>query len=420
MVSLISRLKRYTLSVVHHLGETHREEDGKITLVACLMMLALVALIGLIGNAGHTVHQKLETQNAADSAAFNSALWMARGMNALTATNHLLGEATALCAVHEALGGPGLDLRIQQNTSENRTLDGIINSVRETAPIGSPVPSPFGYTPPPIIRLDKRIVDFVTDRTTPNTSDPLAAFASIYDSQMTLKRELAVLLPAKSFANAGFFVPPPWGYATAALAYGVHIYSSSQIVLIGKEWVILEVLETVAKAFTQLKVNVIEAQLIPTLSAHADFVASYDADSEEFDEGILNTAIERMLIETQDRHDVQTAIFPSAEQIRLPVIPEPVPNLSPTTDKVDGWGDDQATPVSLPGLNLAELRNNLGESQRKMDRRVKQVSDDLDQLDEFEELIDNRLQEGELDPEERRELEAEKRGDSGVAEQTAG
>ena len=199
---------RVVRAVAGRVREVHDDEDGKITLVACIMMLAMVVLTGLIGNAGHAVNQKLETQNAADAAAFSASLWMARGMNALSATNHLLGEATALCAIHEALGGPGLDLQIRQNTAENRALDGIIDATRRLAPIGHPVPSPFGYTPPPVRDLDKRLVDFVTNRTTPAAERELEAFATIYDARMTLKRELAALLPLKSFANAGFFVPP--------------------------------------------------------------------------------------------------------------------------------------------------------------------------------------------------------------------
>src|SRR6187431_970166 len=79
---------------------------GKITIVTIFAILGLVVMAGYIGNAGHVVTTKITTQNAADSIAFSSAQWMARGMNAVTATNHLLGEATGLVVVIEGLGGP--------------------------------------------------------------------------------------------------------------------------------------------------------------------------------------------------------------------------------------------------------------------------------------------------------------------------
>ena len=75
----------------------------------------LIAIIGMflimafLGNVGYVVTEKMHTQNAADAIAFSSAQWMARGMNAVTATNHLLGETTGLVVVIEGLGGPEAD-----------------------------------------------------------------------------------------------------------------------------------------------------------------------------------------------------------------------------------------------------------------------------------------------------------------------
>jgi hypothetical protein len=401
----------------------HRDETGKVTLVAGIIMLAMAVLAGLIGNAGHTVNQKMETQNAADAAAFSSSLWMARGMNAVTATNHMLGEATALAVIHEAIGGPELDLKIEVNTPENRRLDQIIDATRNTASVGSPVPSPYGFTPQPIRAIDKRIVDFVTNQTTPRSGPrTLQAFATIYDSKMTLKRELAVLLPVKSYANIGFLVPPPWGYATAAVAYGVHIYATSQIVLIGKEWVILDVLEETAALLTPLKRDVIEGQLIPTLVAHADLVAGYQrgAAADELDEGIINSAIQRTVQDLTQRHRVETALFPAAEDLRLPVQPEPEPNLQgPSGPLPAGWGSDAVAPASLASTEFDSLLNRLSNTKQRMRRRIRRLREDIQQLDRFEQFIDQLLEDDLLSEEDRRKLEAEKAG-PGVPPDTAG
>jgi hypothetical protein len=84
-------------------------EDGMISLVALITVLFFLILIGLVANIGHTINQKIEVQNAADSVAYSSTVWMARGMNSLTATNHLIGELTALVVIHDALGGDKFD-----------------------------------------------------------------------------------------------------------------------------------------------------------------------------------------------------------------------------------------------------------------------------------------------------------------------
>ncbi len=382
------------------------KNNGKITLVATILMLALATLAGLLGNAGHAVNQKISTQNAADSVAFSSALWLARGMNAVTATNHLVGETTGMVAVHEALGGPEFDVGLKLNTTENQLLDRTINGVKATAPIGSPVPSPFGYTPKPVRDIDRRIVEFVTKRTSPN-DDRMQAFAAIYDSRMTLQRELAILLSVKSFADLGFFVPPPWGYATAAAAYVVHLAATSQIVLIGKEWIVLEVLEASAKQFKPAK-RIMERQLVPTLAAHGDWVAGLEAASSAPAEGIVNAAIERALQELVGSLQVEAATFPQTEKLRLPVEPEPQPNLQGTSSEAtDGWGTDEPVGAGVTTPEFGTFRRRLSQAQDKMRERVSQLSKRVADLEDDEVELKERLEKGSIPDEEAAELREE-------------
>ena len=90
-----SKHHRRSAAVERSHARTVRTGHGKITMVTLIAILGLLVLAGFVGNAGHIVTEKVNTQNAADAMAFSSAQWMARGMNAVTATNHLLGEATA-------------------------------------------------------------------------------------------------------------------------------------------------------------------------------------------------------------------------------------------------------------------------------------------------------------------------------------
>ena len=82
---------------------------GMITWGTLLSVLFLMILVSLISNTAITVSQKMETQNTADAVAYSSATWLARGMNSITATNHIIGELNALYVIHHALGGKWLD-----------------------------------------------------------------------------------------------------------------------------------------------------------------------------------------------------------------------------------------------------------------------------------------------------------------------
>ena len=94
----------------------HRRDDGLVTWATAVAVVFLLVLTNLVINVGMTINHKIETQNSADSVAYSSAVWSARGMNAITATNHLMGELTALYTLHHAFGGKYLD----NNRSPNR------------------------------------------------------------------------------------------------------------------------------------------------------------------------------------------------------------------------------------------------------------------------------------------------------------
>src|SRR5262249_13774999 len=93
------------------LGELHAGKGGMISLVSVVVLLFILVLIGLVASIGWTINRKMEVQNGADAVAYTSAIWMARGMNVLTATNHLVGEMQALVALHAAIGGEELEGR---------------------------------------------------------------------------------------------------------------------------------------------------------------------------------------------------------------------------------------------------------------------------------------------------------------------
>jgi len=76
----------------------HRDEQGTISIVAVFAVLLLTILLGMVMNVGRQVDGKVRLQNAADEAAYSGGVTMARAMNTLTFSNHLLCDVFALTA----------------------------------------------------------------------------------------------------------------------------------------------------------------------------------------------------------------------------------------------------------------------------------------------------------------------------------
>ena len=87
----------------------HRDERS-ISIVSVFAVMFLAMLLGMVMNVGRHVDGKLRMQNAADSAAYSGGVVLARGMNTLTFTNHLLCDVFAVHGL--APRGPRPELRL--------------------------------------------------------------------------------------------------------------------------------------------------------------------------------------------------------------------------------------------------------------------------------------------------------------------
>jgi hypothetical protein len=76
----------------------HRDQRGTISILSVFTVLVLTMLLGMVMNAGRQVDGKIRMQNAADAVSYSGAAAMARGMNTLAFTNHVLCEVFALTA----------------------------------------------------------------------------------------------------------------------------------------------------------------------------------------------------------------------------------------------------------------------------------------------------------------------------------
>ena len=81
----------------------HRSEAGMLSIVNALTVFFFTVLIVFMFNAARVVVAKIETQNGADAVAYTTAVWDARGLNALGAIQHTIGELMSFVCIHDAV-----------------------------------------------------------------------------------------------------------------------------------------------------------------------------------------------------------------------------------------------------------------------------------------------------------------------------
>jgi TolA-binding protein len=370
--------------------------QGKFTLVVLIAILGMMVIIGFVGNAGYIVTEKMNTQNAADAIAFSSAQWMARGMNSVTATNHLLGEITGLVVVIEALGGPEADREMEAYPPQSRVTDSINQNFVDLAVINGLAV----YGAPAAGKVDKPFVNAIVTKLVSRKDAKHKAFATIYDAKLQLKKSTAKRLIAKSIANAGLWVPPPWGWLSAIAAYVVHIKMNADLLLIGKEYVILEGFERLVTSgiVRNLKVKVIEEKLIPAIAAHGDYLAGRNSmiakKRPKVNSNVVNNAITESLKHLSKVYNVKAAIYPTNEtkgvpgtqlqlaKLRLPIAPEAPPSMSGTaTGKYEPeWGTDEVK-ESDDEDPIAKIQRELADARKKAEQRIKELNEQIKMLE---------------------------------------
>lgn len=319
LASRFSRLRE-------RIARFHAGEDGQINLVTAVVMLGFAVLIGLIGNAGNAVKKKIELQNAADATAYSSSLWMARGMNAVTTTNHLMGEATATVVVFHALGGT--ELGDETDVSASAALNEGLETTQSSAPIATGM-------------YDKSLVDFIVNQMTDDEGKH-DAHATILDGKLTLKFGMNLIFGVKTLANAGLIPNPAYAF-TAPAAIAAHIAMDVLAVKLMQEWFFLEFLEQGIKLVNQSRfVQTIEEQVIPILSQYGDYVAGKKPG---FGGGSQLAPVNRSIKQTfsgvtQRYRLTAAAIHPDADDLRLPIREEPAPPSGSTRPGSEWSGND--------------------------------------------------------------------------------
>lgn len=317
-----------------HDRAAHRDERGVLSFASLFAIIGLVIGFALVANIGRTVGTKLETQNAADAAAHAAAVELARGMNAVTATNHLIGESHALVIIHHTLGGDILDNgETKEYPSELKT------GLQQSFQIAD-IASQIAGEPRPI----KQGYDLLTDE----EMSPSKSGAAIYDSRVELYRQM-ILAYQLHAGGAGLVIASRipflgWLYPIGKAMITFSLIWQGKII---QEWVLLRAMEIAAIGVKSVKKG-IQTGVIPNLYIHSCKVAG----AVPFVPvplpipGDAAKKAEKAATDVGKRHDTDVSLFPGLEReksvplLALPVVPEP--------SKVNDLAKSQLVRASTP------------------------------------------------------------------------
>lgn len=130
----------------------HRDERGAISLLSVFSLLLLTMLLGMVMNVGRQVDRKVRMQNAADAAAYSGGVMLARGMNSLAFSNHLLCDVFALTAY----------MREARDRDAEKITPNVLAAWEQMAPWLAQAPFPkfaaLGQAIPQMIPLESEMV----------------------------------------------------------------------------------------------------------------------------------------------------------------------------------------------------------------------------------------------------------------------
>lgn len=178
----------------------HCEKEGGMIFSLGVALVAMALLLAYIFNLSSELIEREKMQHAADSAAYSSAVWMARGMNTIASINHSIGEQVAFCIALEAFGGPEANGSAFEPCREER------NIINEAKMAGT---SYCSLSPNPYIKgVESRIVNTMVDWLKDGKN---YAAAACYDAKLTLKYYMIMTLRVKMagtiLINLGKTVP---------------------------------------------------------------------------------------------------------------------------------------------------------------------------------------------------------------------
>ncbi|MDZ7617908.1 MAG: Tad domain-containing protein, partial [Patescibacteria group bacterium] len=176
--------------------QLHRDQRGTISVLTVFAAIILTMLLGMVMNVGRHADGKVRMQNAADAAAYTGGAVLARGMNCLAFTNHLLSDVFALTAF----------LREARDRNAEQFTPGILDAWDEIGPIFARSPFPkFALLGPAITAktpLERDLVVTYGDWGAAVSENMLPLFEEILDAELIPQYQRAVVAVFPEIAQA--------------------------------------------------------------------------------------------------------------------------------------------------------------------------------------------------------------------------
>lgn len=230
-----------------------------MVVVVAAMLLTLIIVFAF--NSGRVIARRVEQQAVSQSVALSGGYVMARGMNTITASNHIMGEVTGFVIVHHALGGELLDKGQAAETTQwldSNTIDGgsdlkkINTALDRAANLAK--------------SAEAQITESIWKRV--RESSGVKAEAAILDAKVTLKEKLTmcykIWFAAEMLKKIKYTYPVGEALAKAMAALEQWI---------GLEYGILNSATSIAKSLTPFK-QALRDQVLPAIQQFEEDVVA--------------------------------------------------------------------------------------------------------------------------------------------------
>ncbi|MCA9008295.1 MAG: hypothetical protein KDB01_01045 [Planctomycetaceae bacterium] len=290
------------------LPQLHTDERGMMTFANCVCVLLSALLFTATINNSHIANRKIERQNAADAVAQSAGVWMARGMNSITATNHLMGEMLSMVILHEAVGGKKQEnsTSADEGTNKSKKAEDPQKLKRQDNLLKLAYQIADGIAKSGIIKApDKDVYEMVYQRS--GGQSQIMAEATLLDSKMNLKVWLT-----RAYQ----------GLAAAAVLKAIP-YTRAAGEALEQAMLLLEM--KVAQEYRTLKaLHGIVDQLLPVKKLLRDqmlpFAKKYTTDVTRLTPEIARATA----IEIGEMNGVTADLFPTPGMLRLPIKIDPL------------------------------------------------------------------------------------------------
>ncbi|NQU26476.1 MAG: Tad domain-containing protein [Candidatus Nealsonbacteria bacterium] len=159
-------------------------------------LMVLTMLLGMVMNVGRQVDGKIRMQNSADAAAYSGGVVLARGMNTLAFTNHLLCDVFSMTAfMREAR-----DRNAQSFTPDILAAWSNVGSVFSSS--GFPKFSALGPAIQQKVPMEQQLVDTYSDWAAASSERILPVMEAILAEEMIPQYQQAVVLAFPDVAQA--------------------------------------------------------------------------------------------------------------------------------------------------------------------------------------------------------------------------